>query len=130
MSQHIQPISHYPPHERINLIKKDIETSHSNLTQRVVHDCDEQRWSRRVPRLVKLSCGYYIYVLNLKPLKCNKAFPCHCESEKFYHVLCFPRKLWKGCYMQPESLWAMLKNRYLGSGSVCAIERFWNRSNA
>jgi len=24
MSKHIQPISHYPPHERINLIKKKI----------------------------------------------------------------------------------------------------------
>ena len=28
---------------------------------------------RRVPRLVKILCGYCIYVLNLKPLKHNKS---------------------------------------------------------
>ena len=47
----------------------------------------------------------------------KKAFPCHCKSEKFLpRFPHFPRELWKGCYMQPESLWAVLKIDILGPG--------------
>ena len=84
--------------------------SHSNLTQRVVHDCDEQRWSRRVPRLVKLSCGYYIYVLNLKPLKCNKSVSiCHWKSEKFYHISRASHGSFGRAICSPSHYWAVLK---------------------
>ena len=52
-----------------------------------MHNWDEeQRWSRRVPRLVKSSFGYCIYVLNLKPLKCNKSISMPLQKWK-----CFPR---------------------------------------
>ena len=108
-----------------------------------MHDRDEeQRWSRRVPKLVKLSCGYCVYVPGIKPetsemqktttttKKKKKAFPSHCKSEKilprFPH---FPWELWKGCYMQPESLWAVLKIDILGPGDRMTCKATQTRCN-
>ena len=67
-----------------------------------------------MPRLVKLSCGYCIYVLNLKPLKhFTKAFPCHIKSEKLYHnSYVFHGSFRRAAICSLSHSWAVLKNRY------------------
>ena len=76
-----------------------------------MHDWDEeQRWSRRVPKLVKLSCVYCIYVLNLKH---NKSIPCHIKSEELYHISHVShRSFGRAAICSLSHYWAVLKNRY------------------
>ena len=82
-----------------------------------MHDRDEeQRWSRRVPRLVKLSFGYCIYVLNLKPVKRNKSVPCHCKREKFYHVSCVSHgSFGRAAICSPSHYWAVFSSSAPGT---------------
>ena len=64
MSKHIQPISHYPPHERIKafLIKKILK--------------------QQSVKVSGLSSGYC-----MKPQSViTKAFPCHCKGAIFFHI--------------------------------------------
>ena len=70
-----------------------------------------------MPRLVKLSFGYCIYVLNLKPVKRNKSVPCHCKREKFYHVSCVSHgSFGRAAICSPSHYWAVLKIDILGLG--------------
>ena len=66
-----------------------------------------------MPRLVELSCGYCIYVLHLKPLKCNK---------KHFHAIVKVKRFstfpmgtsGRAAISSTSHYWAVLKNRYLG----------------
>ena len=80
---------------------------------------EEEDWLDKVvcvPKLVELSCGYRIYVLNLKPLNVRKVFPCQKKSTKFFSRFpcfpCFPWELWEGLLHSLSNNWAVLKIRY------------------
>jgi len=115
MSKHIHQ---YP----ISSTLKNKNDSHSNLTKGSAQSRRGAEVVRKVPRLIKISCGYCIYVLNLKPLKHNKSVSIPLWKWKilprFPH---FPRELQKGCYMQPKSLCAVLKNRYFRPWLECSV---------